>query len=225
MPAWPLPSVGSWGWSSATFAPHLVMDLCCRPWGSIFVVLSCFIWYITMHFCTDLFFWSFLSQARAQLVQADNLQFGSLGAARGDDAERRWWTTMGEGGGCWPKAWAGSAADIKVVISILPCLFGGCCCQACLAVVAGSSAGFCSLRMSKKPVGKPETSVRWFYFAPLPIFFFPLLGLVLRRLLWDYLRGKVGKQDCSGVANGCTQGKWCWTQGAGVPCPCCSPWL
>lgn len=95
MPAWPLPSVGSWGWSSATFAPLLVMDLCCRPWGNIFVVLSCFIWYITMHFCTDLFFWSFLSQARAQLVQADNLQFGSLGAATGDDAERRWWTTMG----------------------------------------------------------------------------------------------------------------------------------
>lgn len=117
---------GVYGWSSCTFAPFFTMYLCCRLWGNLFVVLSTHLHDTSlMHFCTDLFFWSFLSQEK---VQAGNLQFGSLGAVRGDDAERRWWAVMGKGGGCWPKAWAGSATDIKAVHLVLPCLFGGCYC-------------------------------------------------------------------------------------------------
>lgn len=59
--------------------------------GETFLLLFPPVLYDTslMHFCTNLFVWSFLSQAKAQLVQAGNLQFGSLGAVRGDDAERR----------------------------------------------------------------------------------------------------------------------------------------
>lgn len=203
------------------FAPFCIMYLHCRPWGNLFVVLStCFIWCFTdavLHRPI----WSFLSQARVQLVQASNLQFGSLGAVRGDDAERRWWATMGEGGGCWPKAWAGSAADFKAVNLILPWLL---LLLSCLAVVARSFAGFCSWRMSKKPVGKPETSVRWSCFPPLPNVGFSFAWPCARDF-WGYLRGKVEEQGWSGIANGCTQGKWCWMQGAGMPCPCWSPQL